>query len=320
MQTLSALCNAPVVGLQAPTCDGLNSIQRDEILEVNQRMNIWKPFLRVALVLGLVIFLAGCIIVPLPRQTIEQNFKDDKLSFLVKSQTSKSEVRENLGDPDVAFLDGSNWIYTMRIYQSVRWGGCQLSGASPLCETTVGKRMFKVLKIDFDDHGVVSDWSKSSAVVGKCTKRDICKTAEGYIVYASSDADAEAKKFAGVGGACTVYAYVFVDTYFFPTSVQINDVFSLVMRGKNTFLRWTLPTGTYVAYATSTNVAYATGKGRANTAELECVADDIAFLEIGREQQGRRKITLASKDRGQSAVLERNLVLTEDVRTSYSSD
>ncbi len=36
MQTLSALCNAPVVGLQAPTCDGVNSAQRDEILEVNQ--------------------------------------------------------------------------------------------------------------------------------------------------------------------------------------------------------------------------------------------------------------------------------------------
>ncbi len=36
MQTLSSLCNAPVIGLQAPTCDGLNVTQRDEILEVNQ--------------------------------------------------------------------------------------------------------------------------------------------------------------------------------------------------------------------------------------------------------------------------------------------
>ena len=36
MQTSSALCNAPVVSLQAPACDGSNFTQRDEILEVNQ--------------------------------------------------------------------------------------------------------------------------------------------------------------------------------------------------------------------------------------------------------------------------------------------
>ncbi len=35
MQTLSSLCNAPVIGLHAPTCDDLNSTQRDEISEVN---------------------------------------------------------------------------------------------------------------------------------------------------------------------------------------------------------------------------------------------------------------------------------------------
>ena len=40
MQTLSALCNAPVVGLQAPVCDGSNFTQGDEILEVNQMNKI----------------------------------------------------------------------------------------------------------------------------------------------------------------------------------------------------------------------------------------------------------------------------------------
>jgi hypothetical protein len=40
MQALSALGNAPVVDLQAPTGDGLNSTQHDEILEVNQMRKI----------------------------------------------------------------------------------------------------------------------------------------------------------------------------------------------------------------------------------------------------------------------------------------
>ena len=40
MQALSALGNAPVVDLQAPTGDGLNSTQHDEILEVNQMKKI----------------------------------------------------------------------------------------------------------------------------------------------------------------------------------------------------------------------------------------------------------------------------------------
>ena len=39
MQTLSALGNAPLVDLQAPTGDGLNATRRDEISEVNQMLN-----------------------------------------------------------------------------------------------------------------------------------------------------------------------------------------------------------------------------------------------------------------------------------------
>lgn len=192
MQTLSALCNAAVVGLQTPTFDDLNSTPRDELLEVNQRMNIWKVLLRVPPVLGFVVFVAGCVIVPLPSETIESNITDDNLSFLVKAQTLKSEVRKNLGEPEAAFQGDSNWIYAMRIYLT-RLGGCY-GGWEAGCEAWSSKLKMKVLKIDFDDRGVVSDWSKSSAVVSECTTvQHICGTEERYVVYAWSDVDAEAK-------------------------------------------------------------------------------------------------------------------------------
>ena len=157
-------------------------------------MNIWKALLRVPPVLGLVVFVAGCVIVPLKSETIELNIRNDRLSFLVKAQTSKSAVRANLGEPEAAFQDGSNWIYAMRIYQK-RWGGCYGGGIEAAgCESWSGKVKMKVLQIDFDDHGVVSDWSKSSVVVGECTTmQHICETEERYVVYAWSDADAEAK-------------------------------------------------------------------------------------------------------------------------------
>ncbi len=56
MQTLSALGNAPLVDLQAPTGDGLNATRRDEISEVNQM----KKLLFQSSVLLLLLALSGC--------------------------------------------------------------------------------------------------------------------------------------------------------------------------------------------------------------------------------------------------------------------
>ena len=169
MQTLSALCNAPVVGLQAPTCDGLNSSQHDEILEVNQRMNIWKALLRVQLVLGLVIFLHGCVLpYPMPPKTIQTMIPEESLDFLEIGQTTKDEIRKTLGKPwETWETDEADnyWVYKLRIVLSGRWGLAQCvappSGHGD-CDTSQsdGKAVLYVLRIDFDDADVVRGWEE----------------------------------------------------------------------------------------------------------------------------------------------------------------
>ncbi len=74
MQTLSALCNPPVIGLHAITCEGVKSTQRDESLEVNQ-MNISK-------LMGIV---AVFRINPLNRRIFEANVSTDEQTMRGKT-------------------------------------------------------------------------------------------------------------------------------------------------------------------------------------------------------------------------------------------
>jgi len=93
--------------------------------KINKRMNVWKALLRVQLVLGLLIFLHGCVLpFSMPPKTIQTMIPKESLSFLEIGQTTKADVRETLGEPWKTDQTDSEWAYELRTVLSGRWGLC----------------------------------------------------------------------------------------------------------------------------------------------------------------------------------------------------
>ena len=91
MQTLSALCNAPVVGLQALACDGSNFTQRDEMLEVNKMRNTLVMLQCHTLIL-LALFVGGCA-------SVGETFPYQEYKSLELGKTSSEDYRTIFGNP-----------------------------------------------------------------------------------------------------------------------------------------------------------------------------------------------------------------------------
>jgi hypothetical protein len=85
----------------------------------------------------------------------------ESLSFLEKGQTTKDEVRETLGEPQDTNETGSEWVYELRLLMSGRWGFCiAIPPGYGNCGVSDGKAATELLRIDFDDAGVVTGWDR----------------------------------------------------------------------------------------------------------------------------------------------------------------
>ena len=127
-------------------------------------MNIWKALLRVQLVLGLVIFLHGCVPlppVPLPDKLIQEMISEERLTFLDVGRTTKEEVRATLGIPYKINEDDTEWVYELRTVESSRWAWCIIQSDPDIPDCTkYGKRAKYLLRINFNDADVITDWDK----------------------------------------------------------------------------------------------------------------------------------------------------------------
>ncbi len=90
----------------------------------------------------------------------------ESLSFLEIGQTTKADVREKLGRPPKTNEADTEWTYRLRSVMSGRFGLCvAIPDADPQCGITDGKLVLQILKIDFNDAGVVSGWDKFDGIL-----------------------------------------------------------------------------------------------------------------------------------------------------------
>jgi hypothetical protein len=90
------------------------------------------------------------------------------LSFLEIAQTTKADVRETLGKPWKTDETDSEWVYELRTVLSGRWGGCiAIPPGFGGCGVSDGKVVLRLLKIDFNDSGVVTGWDEYKSAAEK---------------------------------------------------------------------------------------------------------------------------------------------------------
>jgi outer membrane protein assembly factor BamE (lipoprotein component of BamABCDE complex) len=83
----------------------------------------------------------------------------ESLSFLEIEKTTKDEVREMLGEPWESDEADNEWLYKLRIVSTRRWGFC-VPYSNVDCDSKDGKAVLYVIRIDFDDAGVVTGWEE----------------------------------------------------------------------------------------------------------------------------------------------------------------
>jgi outer membrane protein assembly factor BamE (lipoprotein component of BamABCDE complex) len=126
-------------------------------------MTFWQALIRVPLVLMLMACLYGCV--PMPPQTIQTMIPKEDLSFLEKGQTTKDEVRASLGIPQQTNETDSEWVYELRTVLSGRWGYCvAIPPGYGGCGVSDGEVALRLLRIDFNDSGVVTSWDEYKSV------------------------------------------------------------------------------------------------------------------------------------------------------------
>ena len=139
------------------------------------------------LIIGVALFLSGCIAapVPLPGKTQVEFRQDDDFAFIEEGVTTSEKVEAVLRRPVHEMENPDRWIYTMRLFTGGRWAFCfaQLvdeTEALASCEKFDGKTRYEIFEIEFDVDGVVVETDKANIVTGKCTRRGICHWPDGY--------------------------------------------------------------------------------------------------------------------------------------------
>lgn len=105
------------------------------------------------------LLLGGCIAIPVSSKTTQTFIEIDSLSFLEAGRTSKSDVRDALGDPWKTDETDSQWTYELGALLSGRWAGCvAIPPGFGDCGVSDGTLELQLLKIEFDNEDIVSSW------------------------------------------------------------------------------------------------------------------------------------------------------------------
>ena len=117
-------------------------------------------FRKAKICVHLVLILGACLngCAPLPSKTIQTIIPEESLSFLEIGETTRDQVRYFFGEPWESDWADNDWLYKLRIVATGRWGAC-FPGESH-CNSTVGKPVFYVLRIYFNEANVVTGWEE----------------------------------------------------------------------------------------------------------------------------------------------------------------
>jgi outer membrane protein assembly factor BamE (lipoprotein component of BamABCDE complex) len=142
---------------------------------------------RILVAAGLVASLSACVIIPIPMPSKTQaNYVErEDIRFIRKGTTTKTEVREQLGEPSQTLNDPVRWVYTLRKFTGNRWAACIFVGGPYAADgdcgmVAEGRTKFRILEVEFDEEGIVDDKDTYSIVEGKCKRPDICEESGAY--------------------------------------------------------------------------------------------------------------------------------------------
>ena len=164
-------------------------------------------WLRMTLVIVMLVT-AGWVVVPYPVFGSSETFiEEETLEFIEIGQSTRAELQQAIGLPDLSFNDGSRWIYKVRMSKPGGWGGCYVEvisyEGSAGCGKSVDEPVMTILDLSISDLGVISKQEISTVEMGKCTQTGVCFRRIGDIEM-DVDRKRRNRTSAFVGDTCSI--------------------------------------------------------------------------------------------------------------------
>jgi hypothetical protein len=247
------------------------------------------------------LLLPGCIVIPVP--TGEKPYFAVAIPILQVGVTSKSEVLEELGVPDVTYRGGSELVYIEKQESwNIVWGFILLGpagGAAGGGLETLHTRF--VLSLSFDTRDILSEFEfdKAGDDFGDCSSHGICfgKTNNAVMRYADSATEAMAKGFNVSEDQCSIYLYGPGTKKAY--EVSLNGKTPVNMFSTRAFVHWMVKPGrqSLVTYPEAAHL------------DFGCSAGEIVFVRFQHKRLSRSNLYLEDSPTGRAHIANRHLVL-----------
>lgn len=273
------------------------------------------------LFISVLIFLAGCVILPIPSLAPEPYGKD-LIAGLGEGEVYRDDVLEKLGTPHLRRAGDSIWIYG----QSRNAAYVLIVGYGDADGFWWPEYQFVV--VEFDGDRVVSielsEEKSGCAANGVCLEqgaanpgdKDQTLSPAGSVVASKRVNDRRAKSFTPTVGMCSLYFYT-EDPYVL-LELDASPAIAMV---DETYLYLTLSPGEH-----QVALGRIRGQGR-GTHSFQCSGGEMLFLEgiVQRKLFSKTEVTIApvAVTTGREAILARKLLLSDVVddleRAQYGS-
>jgi len=246
------------------------------------------------------VMMAGCIVIPVP--TGEKPYYAEAIPNLEVGVTSKSEVLQEFGVPDVTYHRDSELIYiTTQESWKVAWGFILLApgaGEAGGGVETLHKRF--VLSLSFDTKDVLSEFEFDTAGddFGDCTSHGICFGKTNAVMrYADSVTESAAKGFKPNKDQCIIDLHGPGNKKAY--EVSLNGKIPVSIFSTGAFVHWITKPGPQ-SLVIFPEPAYL---------DFDCKAAEIAFVHFDYRWTGPSKLYLEDQVTGREHLSNRRLVL-----------
>ena len=253
--------------------------------------------------------MAGCIVIPIP--TGEKPYYSDAIPNLQVGVTSKGEVLQEFGVPDVTYQRDSELIYieTQESWK-IAWAGLA-PNPQPVYSPaglwppeifsgveTLHKRF--VLSLSFDTQDILNSFELDTAGddFGDCTSHGICLGKTNAVMrYADAETEAAAKGFKPSEDQCSIYLHGPGNKMAY--EVSLNGKIPVNMFSTSAFVHWMAKPGRQ-SLVVFPEPAYL---------DFGCRAGEIVFVHFDLKRFGTSKLQREDDGTGRAHIANRHLVL-----------
>ena len=255
------------------------------------------------------VLMTSCIVIPVP--TGEKPYYAEAIPNLEVGVTSKSEVLQEFGVPDVTYHRDSELIYiTTQESWKIAWASIipnpdpkysdrdswEVEGFSGV--GTVHKRF--VLSLSFDTQDTLSEFEFDTAGddFGDCTSHGICLGKTNAVMrYTDSVTESAAKGFKLNKDQCSIYLHGPGNKKAY--EVSLNGKIPVSIFSTGAFIHWITKPGPQ-SLVIFPEPAYL---------DFDCKAGEIAFVHFDLIRPGPSRLRLESNATGREHLSHRRLVL-----------